>query len=550
MASISGLDSYFTNIIDSLMTLERRPLELLEDQRDSLSIQSGVFQDLQTKLSSLQDKSQQLISSDPFYSLTPGRSGEILRTDPDEAVFSAAVSSDAGVGSYEVTITQLAEVQRQASAVQSSIDQALGLSGTFWLGGSGTASSSVTPNGTVTGSSTAAVSSGQLELGTMDYTIETRDNNGTLEFRIKDIDGSVVSIADHDGPEGSTTTSWQTVETGDYDTGRGLVVSLDENGSAGSTTVSYTAAGVDISIESADSLLDIASKINNADQPEGRSASATIVGTQLVLSADQSGTNHTMIYTDSAGLGFSGLDLQSAEDAVFSVNDIEFTRSGNSIDDVINGVILELAADGEGKTATLEVSSDLSGAKTVINDFISEFNGIISYIEAKTAITKISTSEFSRGPLADDSIFSNLRSDLLQDMMNGISNGGQFSFLREIGISVNDSLQLTVSDEELLAEKLEEDFSDVTQLFDSVLAGVDSRLERFTGSTNYLSSAINNLGTQLGELDEDISSYEDKLDQKEIYLENQYAEIQSQLALLQYTQQIMSSINSTINMYG
>ena len=547
MTTVTGLDSVYTNMINQLMSLERRPLDNLEDQQDSLSVQQGVYQDLRTNLKDLQDSAQQLISTDAFYALTPGRSGKVLTADNEDTVLTASVTDDAGAGDYEISVTQLAEAERDASAVQDSIDQALGYSGSLWLGGTGSASSSVTPNGTVTGSGTAAAADGLTELGTMTYSLETRDNEGTLEFRLKDVDGEVVAIADQDGEAGDTTSSWQTVQTGSYDTGRGLTISLDASGSAGSTAIDYTAAGTEVTVETDDTLLEIADKINDADQPAGRAASATIVGTQLVLSAQETGTNHTMIYSDGVGLGFS--DLQAARDASFSVNDIAFTRSGNSISDVINGVTFDLAADAEGKSATLSVDSDLSEARSSVEDFISEFNEVTSYIKSKSSVTKIAEQEYARGPLADASIFSNLRSGLIQDFMSSVSNDGQYQNLREIGLTINDNLQATISDPELFQAALQDNFDDVGHLLDSVMGEIDNRLSRFTGTGSYMNSAIDSLGTQMSELGNDIDNLEERLADKEEHLYNKYAEIQSQLASMQYSQQMWSSISSSMNRY-
>ena len=547
MASVSGLDPYFTNIISDLMTLERRPLEILEDQRDSLSIQNGIYQDLRTDLDSLQDAAQQLISSDAFYALTPGRTSQVTTAESGDTVLTASVGSDAGVGDYEISVTQLAEAERHASAEQASSDQALGMSGTFWLGGTGTASASVTPDATVTGAGTASVTEGLTELGTMTYTVETRDNGGVLEFRIKDADSQLVSVADQDGDEGSTTTAWQTVNTGTFDTGRGLTIDLDAAGSAGTTAVDYTAAGTSISVSTSDSLLDVADRINQAEQPDGRAVSATVVGTQLVLSAQETGTTHTMIYSDGVGFGFS--ELQSARDASFTVNDIAFSRASNTINDVINDVTFELAADAEGKTASLSVLSELSGAQQAVEDFIGQFNKVTSYIATKTSVTKIAENEYARGPLAGENIFSDLRSDLLQDLMSGVSNDGQYTYLREIGLTITESLQASISDPDLFQDALENHFSDVGALLDSVFSQIDDRLSRFTGTDSYMDSAIDNLGSQLSDINADITAMEEKLDDKELYLYNTYAELQSQLALMQYTQTMMSGVSNSINRF-
>lgn len=549
MTTVSGLSPVFTNLITELMNLERRPYERLEDQKDSISVRSGVFQDLRINLNSLQDTAQKLISTDPFYSLSPGRSGEVQTADSSDTVLTAAVGSDAGIGDYEISVTHLAEKQRRASAEQSSIDQALGLTGTFWLGGTGTASSSVSANGTVTGSGTASVTSDLTELGTMTYTVETRDNDGTLEFRLKNVDGQVVSIADQDGDAGSTTTAWQTVQTGTYDTGRGLTLSLDSTGSAGSTAVDYTAAGTSLTVSTSDTLVGIADMINAADQPEGRAAAATIVGTQLILSAQQTGTAHTMIYNDGVGLGFTDTDLQAAQDAAFTVNDIAFTHSSNSISNVIHDVTFDLAQDAAGKTATLTVDSDLSGTISAVDEFIAEFNQVTSYIQAKSAVTKIADNEYSRGPLADEMIFSNLRGELIQDFMSSYSNDGSYENLREIGLTVSDTLTISISDEDLFQAALETNFTDVGELLDSVIGQIDSRLSQFTGTGGYMGSAINSLDSQIADLNSDLLSMEERLADKEEYLYSKYAKLQAQLNSMQYSQQLWSGINSSMNRF-
>jgi len=254
-----------------------------------------------------------------------------------------------------------------------------------------------------------------------------------------------------------------------------------------------------------------------------------------------------MIFSDGVGLGFSS--LQSAVDASFNVNDISFTRSSNTISDVINDATFTLAADAAGKTATLAVKSDLTDAKSTVEDFISEFNKVTSYINSKTSITKIAENEYARGPLADESIFTDLGSNLLQDFMTSQSNDGIFSSLREIGLTINDSLQAVVSDQDLFEDALTNNYEDLTALVDSVVGQMDSRLSRYTGSGSYMDSAIDNLGSQLSDLNYDIHEEEDALDDREIYLQTKYAELQSQLATMQYTQQLWSGISSSMNRF-
>ena len=137
--SINALDPLYTALIQNILDYERQPLARLEDQRNSLNIVRGVYLDLNTKLGDLQDMVQSLTSTDPFSVLTLGRTTSVIHAYNDATILTASATSTATPGDYEVEVTQLAQAQRRASAVQSSATLALGLSGEFWLGGHGSA---------------------------------------------------------------------------------------------------------------------------------------------------------------------------------------------------------------------------------------------------------------------------------------------------------------------------------------------------------------------------------------------------------------------------
>jgi len=547
-SQIGGLDPRFTSIISSLMNIERQPLTRLEDKKEALSTQKMVYTDLDIMLEDLQDSVQALLSTDPFYSLSSGRAVSIAADDSDATVLTASAGASASTGSYDIAVTQRAQAQRQASAVQSSSNLALGLSGTFWLGGNGTAGASVTPNSAISAVSTGAVAEDEVELASNTYTLEMREEDGVRQFRLVDVDGKAVAILDQDAGDGSTTTGWQDATTGEIDTGRGLHITLDA-GMVTSTEIDYTAAGVSLTVDTSDSLLDIAASINDAEQPEGREVEATVVGEQLVLTAEHTGSDHTMIYSDGVGLGFSGTDLQAARDAAFTVNDIAFTRSSNTgISDVIQNVSFSLAADSEGKTATLDIVSDTANAQSAVESFVEQFNKTIKYIEAKSAITKSTggnTTTYSRGALADDTIFGDLRSNLLTMFFNEVEDAGEYSSLRDIGLTINDNLQASISSAAELTAALTTNLEDVGSLLDGIMSQFNSTLSRFTGSTSgYMDSALDLLSSQVDDVNSDIASMNELLDDREDALTLEYAELQAQILNMQYTQQMWASISS------
>jgi len=544
---IGSLQSYFTNLISDLMLVERQPVERLEQEKESLSERKAVYLDLSENLSDLQDYVQSLISSDPFTVLKESRKVEVVSSDPDQEVLIATASTSAEIGDYDISVVNLARAQRKASAVQSGIDVALGYSGTFWLGGTGTAGASATPNSSISSVEVASVHSDLRELGAGDYSLQIRDNEGQLEFRLVDADGKSVAIQDVDGAEGETTTSWQALSSGSYDTGRGLSITFTGDGTVQETSIHYTAAGTGVAVNPSDTLLDIAAAINEAAQPEGRDLAATIVGNQLVLTAVNTGTNHTMIFSDAldqGGLGF-GADLQAAQDATFSVNGIEFTRSSNeSLTDVIHGVTLNLAPDAEGASARLTVSADANPIETRISSFLESFNGTLRYIEEKTAVVSSGDgTTYTRAALADDYAIRNLRSDLFALAIDNVSASGKYSSLREIGLSLTDGLQLSISDSDKLTQALTEDLDDVSALFDVVMEEMDAVLDRFTSSNDgYLAAVIESTESRISSLASDISRLEDTLAEREEFLTLQYAELQAQILGQAYAQSQFTSL--------
>jgi flagellar capping protein FliD len=547
--STGQLSSYFTNIINNVMSVESAPLTRLTAERDTVNVQRGVYADLKSKLDGVQLAARGLQSSDPLFSLSLSRSAAVSNQPTGYTVLSASASSDAGTGSYDVSVTRLALAQRKVSTVQSSIDQALGQTGSFWLGGSGTAAAATAGSDFVSGVGTASVASDVQELGAGTYSVETRNNGGIFQFRVKDADGKTVSIAQKTSTTGEFTTDWQTVQAGAYDTKRGLTIQFNATGAATSTDVDYTAAGKQVTVHAEDSLQRIAANINSTLQTAGREIQASVVGKQLMLSARNTGTGHSMIFSDqtSGGLGY-GADLQSARNATFSVSGMSFERSMNTgLTDVISGVTLNLAADSEGRSATLTVNSDTTPARKQIEDFISQVNDLVKYISAKTSITQGTDSTgtkttYTRGSLTGETAVSDLRTEMFGAFMNKLSNSGVYQSLRDIGLGVTDDLQIGVVDGTKLDNALANNFDGVKSILDTGMQSVNSLLGRFTGTDGYLSNALHGLDNQISETNQSIAEKQTRLQARQVFLINQYAQLQAQITMLSYTQQMMSSL--------
>ncbi|HVP21261.1 MAG TPA: flagellar filament capping protein FliD [Anaerolineaceae bacterium] len=570
ISSNNNLSAYFTNLIENLMTIERQPLDQLTQQRDQVTLTRSVYVDLQAKIDDLRNSLGTLNSKSPFFTLTPGRSTNVTNTTDGATVATASASSSAVPGTYDIQVNKLALADRWVSTLSANPGQPAGLSySDFWLGATGPNSQAASvgdggdPNGLLSTLELGSVTGSQHELGTGAYSVQTQlGPNQEFQFRLVDADNNAVSIKNSDG---NFTTGWQTVTdpSAEIDTGRGLKLRFSANAAdnAGSSAnVNYVAGGTSISISTTDTLADIAGKINAANQPDGHRAAATVIGNNLVLTAAQTGLNHATIFADSHSTpNFGFTQKQNAQNADFMVNGIQlYTQSNTNLTNVINGVTLNLAGDATynkiddvtketkviGRSATLVVTSNNDSAKNNISDFITKFNSLQSYLADKTGVTQNADNTYTRGALSDDSSFSELRSNLFSMIVSRLDSG-VFKSLGDIGITIDDNLQLSISNSSKLDSALNDHMSDVNTLMDSIMGSLDTVLGRFGGSSGYLNQAAQNLNYNLTDLNNSIKEMNSRLDDRQTSLYNQYADIQAQLQMLAYTQQTMSAFYGT-----
>ncbi|WP_417834142.1 flagellar filament capping protein FliD [Thalassospira xiamenensis] len=236
----------------------------------------------------------------------------------------------------------------------------------------------------------------------------------------------------------------------------------------------YTATDIEISDDM--SLDDIADAINDQSSATGVRASVLQVSDDeymLVLSAidtgqeitfDTDGTDTTL----AASLGFVNDDggyaneLVAADQAIFSVDGVEVTRSSNTVDDVIDGVTLYLYAEEEGTEITLEIDEDASSVYDAIEAFVDAYNELRSFV--------ITNQSYEAGQGADedavlfgDSLLSSVVSSVY-DTLSFTEDSETYASLSSIGITFDESNYLVI-DSETLEDALVSNFDEVADLF-------------------------------------------------------------------------------------
>ena len=529
--SIKSLAPTFQTAIKTIIESESAPLNRVQTQKEQIDVRRGVYKDIKTNFDALQSAIHALISTQATYGLTTVSKVSVTPGTAGTTVLSATSSESAAAADYDIAVTQLAKAQSKSTTAAFSPDVALGKSGTFWLGGNGTSAVGFTANDSVTGLITTSSASGQRELGTGSYTVESRDSSGVRQFRLVDADGRAVSIRSQSGT--NYTSDWQNMSTGSYDTGRGLNLTLNALGTTASTALTYTAAGTSITINSSDTLRTITTAINAASQPEGRDFKASIVANKLVLTGSQTGANHTMLYTDGAGLGF-GADLQSAQNALFTVNGMSVSRATNSsLTDVIDGTTISLSSDAEGKSARLSISATSDKAAGLMKAMVDKFNAALTHLKDKLASKPTTSADgktaYTRGPLSGDLGFSSLRLDMLNRLNRNITNSGSFKNLSEIGITFDKDMKLTL-DSTKFSDALKNHKSDVTALLDTGMGDLNTLVSRFAGSSGSLANTLTSIDDQRKSYDKRIAKYNENLTIRKQTLYNQYLGFQTQIA--------------------
>lgn len=562
-ASIKNLAVPFQTAIKTQIESESAPLKRVQVLKDSIEVRRGVYTDVKTNLDALQSAMQALISSQSTYGLTSTSKSSVVPATSGTTVLSISKTSEtAAATDYDFYVTKLAKAHSRATAAAASPDIALNKSGTFWMGGTGTANlqtetepgvySDFVASTSLTAASAISAASGQKELGTGTYTLQVRDSSSVRQFRLVDADGNAVSVRKSDGSTGYTS-EWQTMNDGVFDTGRGQSLTLNKSGGLETTSFYYTAKGTSISISTSDTQRSIVASINAALQPEGHDFRASIVSNQLVLTSSQTGANHSMIYTDGASLGFNTL-LQSAQNAEFTVNGMNVSRASNAnLTDVVDGLTINLAGDAEGKSARLSVTANNDKALGLMNTLVTKFNAAITHLKdkmASTSKTENGKTTYTRGVLSGETVFSNFRSDMLYRMSRNYTNTGSYKRLEEIGLSFDKDMKLTL-DSTKFGDALKNNKADVTALLDAGMGEMNTMLSRYTGSSGLLTKSLSSFETQSKDYDQRIAKYNASLEIRKQSLYNQYIEYQAQLVDLGNTATMFGiNLGSNVNTSG
>lgn len=174
---------------------------------------------------------------------------------------------------------------------------------------------------------------------------------------------------------------------------------------------------------------------------------------------------------------------QAGEDAAITINGLAVTRSSNTIDDVVDGLTVELLQESAGQTITVTVSDDKVFAEENVRGFVDAYNAFLEEVEVAFGRDE-ETGE--RGSLANDS----LAKSVLGQMRNIIASeipglsGANFSALTNVGIRTELDGTLSINEKDF-KNAFANNFEDVQALFapTATSTAADITVNSFGGQT-------------------------------------------------------------------
>jgi len=492
----SGIDT--ASMIDALMSVEKRPIQRLETKQNLVLQKKQAFQSFNTLISGLQTSSQRLAKSETFQTFQASM-------EPNKTL-GASIDRGASAGSYTIEVLQTATAEQlSSSAFSDRLDQ-LNLSGNLLINGVGIeikAEDSLLDINNKINKSQSGVSASVVSVSSDDHRLLiTSSKTGAAGINL--IEAGSENLLNQLGFTNGTISSKHAISGGlesDTFASRTSFISnnLNLNGIQNGT-VQIGSASLNLNLAT-QSLSDISEAINTANI-EGVTASVQEVEVdgQTTYKLQINGTQ-TLVDDNNVlqklGLLEANKDpsrvLQTGQDSQFRVNNIDITRSSNTVSDVINGVTLSLKspnASTEEAPVQLRIEENVDLVKSSVSDFVEKYNTVRGFISAQ--FTYDAETQAS-GLLFGDSSLRSVQTQI-QRVLSGVISGleGDFDTLVSIGITTDRAGLLTV-DTTKLNQALDADVDQVAEIFLGKGRSTDNniRFVNFTEETKAGSYNVN-----------------------------------------------------------
>jgi flagellar hook-associated protein 2 len=324
------------------------------------------------------------------------------------------------------------------------------------------------------------------------------------------------------------------------------------SGSAFDITVTSNGSTQTISVDAGD---DTPAGVVDAINASGTGFTATLIDTgtaganyRIVLQGP-SGSDNAFTVSSTPDLGFhtAGNQLQSAANALLTVDGMSIERTSNTISDAISGVTLNLNAVASG--TSLQVTNDTTTLKEKLKELVATYN--VVQVVLNELSDPDSTEEEVGGALSNDMSFVRSVRDAIYTAVTTDSStpSGNVSALVDLGIELTRTGDLSLN-EDTYDEVVLNNFSDVV----TMLSAGTTNQSAYDGAEQGLAfdsmEVINELMDSIDGIfavredtaKQQLRTYEDRLLTIELRMEKVY---QSYLRQFSVMEDLVNTLNGT-----
>ncbi len=540
------------------MELERAPINRIQREQSTNTQRSTALKDLGVKLTALQTASTNLKDQTLF-------SGRTAASATTASTWGLASSSGTATGSFAINVTQLATKARRDGASDitggiSAINDVSGVTlatmrtagvvtaGKFTVNGQQvtiattdslddvfTAINTAT-GGDVTATYSAATDKITLTSGT-NATITLGAANDTSNFLqvAKLVTGGTGPIASY-GKLGSARTT-STLATAGLNAN---ITAVDGTG-AGTFTINSTVIAYNVNT---DTLATVMKRINASGA--GVTATYDAVNDRVALANNTTG-NLGMTLSETAGgllgaLGLtSGYTTTAGENAEFSLDGgPTLISTSNTLDGTAHGITgLSVTVDSE-TAQTITVAADTDKMRGKIEEFITDYNAVQTFIDEKSKITstngKVTTSVLSSN--RDVQEWARQLRTMAFQAVSGVS--GTIDRLDDLGLDLDRDGKLSIDDTDKLDAALADAPTDVEAFFNTATTGfaakfdglLETQINAGDGIQERYTTTNSSLDRQIADLERRLTQQRELLTNNFIAMETAQSRLQSQSAAI------------------
>ena len=538
----SGMD--WTTIVTELAQAERAPETQWKTEQTTIANEQSDYSTISSDLLTLQNDA--LTLTDPSFF------NSVVATSSNSAVATASTTSGTPVGTYSFAISQLATAAQINGAT--GISQPLvpdGNPADVTIGTAGFATPVTAGAFTVNGA--------QINIATTDSLQQVFDKiasataaagNAVTASYVPGNDA--ISLTSSNGSPivlGSATDTSNFLQVaqlynnnGGTSNNTGTITSTEALGhvniaadmsaadlktpitDGGSGNGAFTINGVTFNYNaSTDSIQDIMDNINAS--AAGVSVSYDAINNRFVLANTSTG-DVGISMQDAAGSNFlaaTGLSsgaLSHGKNLLCTLNGgsqqiISQSNTISSASSGINGLSVTALATG---TTTVDVSPDTTTISNTIQQFVSDYNTLQTYMSSQEAVTTAADGTVTPGTLTGDSTTNDLVSNL-RSIMGVVENipgtSGAVTGLFDLGFESDGSNnEITLSSANTLTSMLSSHLSDVAALFSNSTSGLATQVDKYIANVNGTNGELPTRTADLSQQNTDITTQISNLETK------------------------------------